>query len=158
MKDLYASGHSRPIISDNGRINLASITLDCDSADFGSLTMTVNTPKDATPQCNPISYTIDGCTIRVSSSTPPTYSGDVGGNAGYLPAPTSTPAVSQTISSEPRITPVEEETSIRAITPAPDNVTAFHTGASPILSPIAGIVMIMVVFGIVVALRRSRKR
>jgi len=63
----------------NGQINLASITLDCDSADFGSLTMTVNTLMDATPQCNPISYTIDGCTIRVSSSTFPADSGDVGG-------------------------------------------------------------------------------
>ncbi len=33
----------------NRQINLASITLDCDSADFGSLSMTVNTLKDATP-------------------------------------------------------------------------------------------------------------
>ena len=152
MKDLYASGHSRPIISDNGRINLASITLDCDSNDFGSLGMTVNTLKDATPQCNPISTRLNGCTIRVSSSASSADSGDVGGNARYLPA------ASQTISSGPRITPVEEETSIRAITPAPENVTTFHTGASPILSPIAGIVMIMVVFGMVVTLRRGRKR
>jgi hypothetical protein len=142
----------------NGRITFASITLDGDSDDFGSLSMTVNTLKDATPQSNPISYTIEGRTIRVSSSTSPADSGDVGGGAGYLPAPTSTPAASQMISSEPRITPVEEETSIRAITPAPENVTTFYTGASSVLSPIAGIVMIVVVFGIVVTLRRSRKR
>ncbi|MEA1945167.1 MAG: hypothetical protein U9N07_07540 [Euryarchaeota archaeon] len=134
----------------NGQISLASVTLDGDVDDLSSLSMAVNTLRDATPQCSPIDCTVEGFTITASSASPGSRHG--GGGAGYMPEPTSTPAMSPSTSSVTGM-PIERETPAKTTTP--EHVTVFHTEPSsppsPILSPIAGIVIvvIVVVFGII---------
>ena len=139
----------------SGQISLASVTLDGDLDDLSSLSMTVNTLSDATPQCNPIASTVDGFTITASSSTS-TGSRHGGGGIDYTPAPSPT-TLSAPFAAP---VPVEQEPPARA-TPTPTHLTAFRTEPSslpsPILSPIAGIVIVAVaaIFGIVIVTRAT---
>ena len=155
----------------NGHIILADVTFNktANVSDVCSVIgITVNTLKDAAPypQDNPISYTVEGCTIVVSAppTTTPTDSNDGGGgdrsnggsSGGMIPTPTPspTPTISPTAASA-ATTPVEEEIPAETATPTPEKVTAFHTEPSslpsPILSPIAAIIIVMIVtvFGII---------
>ena len=147
----------------NGRIILADVTFNktADVGDICSLVgITVNTLKDATPypQHNPISYTIEGCTIVVSEppTTTPTDSNGGGGGGGtiHTPTPSPTPTISSA-AAPAAITPAEEEIPAETTAPTPEKVTAFHTEPSSlpplILSPIAAIIiaMIVTVFGII---------
>ena len=135
----------------NGRVTLCSITLDGDLDDLSSLSMAVNTLTDATPRCNPIESAVDGFTIKASpaSTSTSTGSGHGGGGIEYTSVPSPTPAAP---SAAPA--PVEQEPPARA-TPTPTHLTAFHTEPSPlpspILSPIAGIVIVVIaaIIGIV---------
>ena len=135
----------------NGRVTLCSITLDGDLDDLSSLSMAVNTLSDATPRCNPIESTVDGFTIKASpvSTSTSTGSGHGGGDIDYTSVSSPAPAAP---SAAPA--PVEQEPPARA-TPTPTHLTAFHTEPSslpsPILSPIAGIVIVVIaaIIGIV---------
>jgi len=135
----------------NGRVTIASVTLDGDLDDLSSLSMAVNTLTDATPRCNPIESAVDGFTIKASpaSTSTSTGSGHGGGGIEYTSVPSPTPAAP---SAAPA--PVEQEPPARA-TPTPTHLTAFHTEPSslpsPILSPIAGIVIVVIaaIIGIV---------
>jgi len=77
----------------NGRVTLCSITLAGDLDDLGSLSMDVNTLKDATPRCSPIDSTVDGFTITASSPSTSTGSGR-GGDGTYSPTPAPSLAIS----------------------------------------------------------------
>ena len=137
----------------DGWITIASVTLAGDLDDLGSLRMTVNTLSDATPQCSPIDSTVDGFMITAS---PPSTSTDFrrGGDGTYPLIPAPSPAISSAAG-----TPVEEETA--AETPTPEQVMEFHAEPPslppPILSPIAGIVIVAVAatLGIVMATRAA---
>ena len=153
----------------NGDIILADVTFNktADVSDICSLIeITVNTLKDATPypQHNPISYTVEGCTIVVLAppATTPTDSNDGGdgdrnngggGSSGgrtHTPTPTMSPTTASATT-----TPAEEEIPAETTAPTPEKVTAFHTEPSSlpplILSPIAAIIIVMIltVFGII---------
>ena len=153
----------------NGHIILADVTFNktADVSDICSLIgITVNTLKDATPypQHNPISYTVEGCTIVVSAppTTTPTDSNNDGGgdrsNGGgsiiHTPTPSPTPTISPT-AAPAATTPAREEIPVETTAPTPEKVTAFHTEPSSlpplILSPIAAIIIVMIVtvFGII---------
>ena len=152
----------------NGHIALADVTFNktADVGDICSLVgITVNTLKDATPypQDNPISYTVEGCTIVVSAppTTTPTEpneggsgSSSGGGSMIHTPTPSPTPTISHAAASA-ATTPAEEEIPAETTAPTPEKVTAFHTELSSlsplILSPIAAIIIVMIltVFGII---------
>ena len=152
----------------NGHIILADVTFNktANVSDVCSVIgITVNTLKDATPypQDNPISYTVDGCTIVVSAppTTTPTDSNDggdgdrnSGGGSSGGGTHTLTPTMSPTTASA-TTTPAEEGIPAETTAPTPEKVTAFHTEPSSlpplILSPIAAIIiaMIVAVFGII---------
>jgi hypothetical protein len=142
----------------DGWITIASVTLAGDLDDLGSLRMTVNTLRDATPQCSPIDSTVDGFTITAlspASSSPSTSTGSEHGGDGTYPP---TPAPSLAISSATG-TPVEEGTTAEAQTP--EQVMEFRTEPPslppPISSLTAGIVIVAVVaiFGIVMVIRAT---
>jgi hypothetical protein len=145
----------------NGRVTLCSITLAGDLTDLGSLSMDVNTLKDATPQCSPIDSTVDGFMITASPpSSPPSTSTDSGrGGGGTIHTPTPAPTPSPTISVAR--TPVEEGT----VAEAPTSVPVMEFRAEPpslpppFLSPTAGIVIVAVAatFGIVMATRATEE-
>jgi len=137
----------------NGLVTLCSIALVGDLDDLGSLSMTVNTLKDATPQCSPIDSIVDGFTITTLS--PPTSDDDRGGGGGIsytAPTPAPSPAIAPVAG-----TPVEEGSA------TPEQVMEFRTGPSslppPILSPTAGIVIVAVtaIFGIVTVIRATEE-
>jgi len=153
----------------NGDIILADVTFNktADVSDICSLIeITVNTLKDATPypQHNPISYTVEGCTIVVLAppATTPTDSNDGGdgdrnngggGSSGgrtHTPTPTMSPTTASATT-----TPAEGESPAETTAPTPEKVTAFHTEPSSlpplILSPIAVIIIVVIVavFGII---------
>ena len=142
----------------NGRVTLCSITLAGDLTDLGSLHITVNTLKDATPQCSPIDSTVDGFTITTLSLSPSTSTDSRRGGGSTIHTPTPAPAPSPTISSVAR-TPVEEGTVAEA--PTPEQVLESRTEPpslpSPISSPTAGIVIVAVaaIFGIVMVIRAT---
>jgi len=148
----------------NGHIALADVTFNktADVGDICSLVgITVNTLKDATPypQDNPISYTVEGCTIVVSAPptttpTEPNEGGSGSSNGGGSMTHTPTPTISRAAASA-ATTPAEEEIPAETTAPTPEKVTAFHTEPSSlsplILSPIAAIIIVMIltVFGII---------
>ena len=149
----------------NGRIILADVTFNktADVGDICSLIgITVNTLKDATPEGNPIQYTVEGCSIVVSAppTTTPTDSnddkddGDGGGGIIHTPTPSPTATASPATPSV-ATTPAEEESPVETTAPTPEKVTAFHTEPSSlpslILSPIAVIIIVVIVavFGII---------
>lgn len=152
----------------NGHIILADVTFNktANVSDVCSVIgITVNTLKDAAPypQDNPISYTVDGCTIVVSAppTTTPTDSNDggdgdrnSGGGSSGGGTHTLTPTMSPTTASA-TTTPAEEGIPAETTAPTPEKVTAFHTEPSSlpplILSPIAAIIIVMIVtvFGII---------
>ena len=137
----------------NGGIILANVTFNKTAgvSDICSLIgITVITLKDATsyPQHNPISYTVEGCTIIVSAppTTTPTDSrddGGSGGGGGMIHTPTLSPNPSAT-----QAAPAEEGMSANTTPPIPEKVTAFHTEPlslpPPVLSQIAGIVIVVI--------------
>jgi hypothetical protein len=127
----------------NGRVTLCSITLAGDLTDLGSLHMTVNTLKDATPQCSPIDSTVDGFTITTLSLSPSTSTDSRRGGGGTIHTPTPAPAPSPTISSVAR-TPVEAGTVAEA--PTPEQVMEFRAEQPslppPVSPPTAGIVIV----------------
>jgi len=149
----------------NGRIILADVTFNktADVGDICSLIgITVNTLKDATPEGNPIQYTVEGCSIVVSAppTTTPTDSnddkddGDGGGGIIHTPTPSPTATASPATPSA-ATTPAEEESPVETTAPTPEKVTAFHIEPSSlpplILSPIAVIIIVVIVavFGII---------
>ena len=152
----------------NGHIILADVTFNKTTAvsDVCSLIgITVNTLKDATPypQRNPISYTVEGCTIVVLAppATTPTDSNEGGsgssnggGSMIHTPTPSPTPILSSTAASA-ATRPAREEIPAETTAPTPEKVTAFHTEPSSlsplILSPIAAIIIVVIVtvFGII---------
>ena len=141
----------------NGRVSLASVTLDGDLNDLSSLSMAVNTLRDATPQCSPIDNTVDGFTITASSASPAsTGSRHGGGGGGGISYTTQIPASSPAIASVAG-TPVEE------VAPTPEHVLESRTEQpslpSPTLSPTAGVVIVAVaaIFGIVMVIRTTEE-
>ncbi len=146
----------------NGHIILADVTFNktADVGDICSLIgITVITLKDATPypQDNPISYTVEGCTIVVSAppTTTPTDPNDDGGgdssNGGgggiiHTPSPTASPTTPSAAT-----TPVEEESPAKTAAPTPAPTPTPPSLPSPILSSIAAIVIVVIVavFGII---------
>jgi len=135
----------------NGRrIILADVTFNktADVSNICSLIgITVNTLKDATPQCNPISYMVGGCAIVV-----PTDSSNRDGGSGlYPPTPTPTPAPTPSATQaapSAAAAPAEDAPPANTTTPTPEKVTAFRTEplspSPPVLSPIAGIVLVVI--------------
>ena len=145
----------------NGRIILANVTFNktADVGDICSLIgITVNTLKDATPEGNPISYTVEGCTIVVSApptTTPTDFNGGGdGGGMTHTPTPSPTPTASPATLSA-ATTPTGAENPVETAAPTPEKVTAFHTEPSSllplVLSPIAAIIIVVIaaVFGII---------
>jgi len=146
----------------NGHTIFADVTFNktADVSDICSLIgITVNTLKDATPEGNPIQYTVEGCAIVVSAppTTTPTDSNDEGGggsSGGIIHTPTPSPTTAPTTTSA-ATTPAEGESPAETTAPTPDKVTAFHTEPSSlpplILSPIAAIIIVVIVtvFGII---------
>lgn len=149
----------------NGDIILADVTFNktADVSDICSLIeITVNTLKDATPECNPISYTVEGCTIVVLAppATTPTDSNDEeangGGGGGIIHTPTPSPTqTASPATPSAATTPAEGGSPAETTAPTPEKVTAFHTEPSslpPLIhSPIAVIIIVVIVavFGII---------
>jgi hypothetical protein len=141
----------------NGDIILANVTFNktADVSDIrSSIKITVNTLRDVTPEGKPILHKVEGCTIVASPpATTPTGSSDdedsMGGGGGMIhtPTPAPTPLATQAAPSA-ATTPAEEETPANTTTPTPEKVTAFRTEPlsppPPILSPIAGIVIVVI--------------
>ena len=142
----------------NGRIILANVTFNKtagDNRDICSLIeITVTTLKDATPQGKPIlPYTVEGCTIVVSAppaATPTDSSDDKdSGGGGMIHTPTPAP-IPSAFPAAPSVvaTPAKEEMLANTTAPTPEKVTAFRTEPSslppPVLSPIAGIVIVVI--------------
>jgi len=143
----------------NGDIILANVTFNktADVSDICSLIeITVITLKDATPypQRNPISYTVEGCTIIVSppiqtptGSSDDEDSGGGGGGMTHTPTPAPTSSATQAAPSA-AAAPAEDAPPANTTTPTPEKVTAFRTEplspSPPVLSPIAGIVLVVI--------------
>lgn len=145
-----------------GLVTLASVTLAGDLSDLGSLNMTVNTLKDATPHCSPIDSTVDGFTVTALSpeqspaaASPST--GHISSGGGGINYPALTPAPSPATTSVAG-TPVEE------VSPTPEQILESCTEPpsipSPISSPTTGIVIVAVatIFGIVMVTRATEDR
>ena len=148
----------------NRRIILADVTFNktADVGDICSLIgITVNTLKDATPEGNPISYTVEGCAIVVSALPPttPTDPNDGGadgdGGSGIIHTPTPSPTQTSPATPSAATTPAEGGSPAETTAPTPEKVTAFHTEPSslpPLIhSPIAVIIIVVIVavFGII---------
>ncbi len=138
----------------NGRVTIASVTLDGDLDDLSSLSMAVNTLTDATPRCNPIESNVDGFTIKASPASTSTGSGHGGGGVYPTPTPAQSPAITSVAG-----TPVEEGAAEEV--PTPEQVMEFRAEPPslppPISSPTAGIVIVAVaaIFGIVMVIRAT---